>query len=451
MKILRGCTSAFGRILPKPQVRPGAYVPSMYNFIVAAEETVLANTLSRCIVTLNPEEQSLLKQTELTVDPQACSDTVRAMIQLRILVPAGEDECKLYLELYDILYLMSANRGKDAYKIFTTTACNARCFYCFEQGAEVKTMTDDTTDALFDYIMKTKRDGNILLYWFGGEPLCNTRTINRLCTKLRDAGVPYTSRIVTNGFLFTPELVSEAVSLWNLNQCQITLDGMHEEYKRRKNYKSDPENPFETVVHNIELLAGQKIHMDIRLNFDYNNIDEILHLNEYLKERLSGYETVYIYPAPIIDDWFGYSDSVSQEKKARMQEVAALIRDDVADEGMQVVSYVSENLPTVHCMANSTNWSVIAPDGRLFVCQAHCGELCYGDIRGGITNPELYEAWTHNAEPKPGCKKCPLLPQCTAFHLCPSSSSESCFIKRSDIFRRQVVNSYHSLREKAKQ
>lgn len=446
MKVLRGCTNAFGKIIPKPQVRSGTYVPSMYNFIVHADEIVLTNTLSRCIVTLTQEDEALLTQKELIVDAQTCSDTVRAMIQLRILIPAGEDECKLYQELYEILYLMSANRGKSSYKIFTTTACNARCFYCFEQGTEVKTMSDDTTDALFDYIMKTKRDGSILLYWFGGEPLCNTRTINRLCTKLQQAGVPYTSRIVTNGFLFDQEMVNEAISLWNLKQCQITLDGMHEEYKRRKNYKSNPEDPFETVVHNIELLAEQKVHMDIRLNFDYENIDEILTLKDYLKVRLGKYETVYIYPAPIFDEWFGYSAPVSLEKKQKMREVSALIRDEAAADDMQFSACMSENLPSSRCMSNNTDWAIIAPDGRLFTCQAHCDELCYGDIWQGVTNRELYEAWTHNTEPLPQCKKCPMLPQCTAFHLCPTGN-EGCFAKRSDLFKRQMLNSYQALRK----
>lgn len=437
MNVLRDCAKIFGKLLPPPKVSSGNYVPSMYNFIYERDDGILANTLTRCVVALNEREKQILKQTVTEVDGQNCEEAVRELIRLRLLVPQGTDELKLYREIYEILYLMQANRGKTHYKIFTTTACNARCFYCFEQGIEIKTMNDETTDALFDYIMKTKMDKEILLYWFGGEPLCNIRPMDRLCTKLEQAGVPYASRIVTNGLLFTEELAKKAVQLWKLKRCQITLDGMHEEYKRRKNYQTPVEDPLEVVLHNIELVAQQGIRVDVRLNFDSNNIDSILELKEYIVPRFKQYKNISIYPAPIIDEWLGYSDPTARDKRKMLLDAAAKIQNEVEQEGMEVVGGLAADLPVSHCMANDTKWSVISPDGKLYTCQSGCEELCYGDIWQGVTKPELYEAWMHSTQVQEKCKSCVLLPECTAFHLCPSNQ-QNCYKKRSAAMNRKI-------------
>lgn len=445
MEILRECTKVLGRILPTPKVRTAKYVPSMYNYMVKTGETVLANTLSRCIVTLEPEEETILKHASVDVDEQNCSETIRQMIRLRLLVLAEEDELKLYLELYEVLYLMGANRGKDFYKIFTTLACNARCFYCFEQGAEIRTMTDETTDALFDYIMKTKCDKTITLCWFGGEPLCNVRPIRSLCKRLKDANVPYTSRMLTNGLLFTQELVDEAVEQWQLCWCQITLDGMHEEYKRRKNYKADIENPLEIVLTNIETLAQKGVHMGIRLSVDNDNIDSILELKSLLKQRFGRYNNISVYPMPILDEWFGYSNPTSEERRKKLLAASAQIRDELETDDMQAAKHgFSKDLPLTQCMANSTSSAIISPDGKLYTCQCHSEALCYGDIWNSVINQALYETWTHNGEPLQQCKKCALLPQCTAFHFCPSGM-ENCYVKRSAVLERQIKKSYQDL------
>ena len=66
MKVLRGCTNAFGKIVPKPQVRSGLYVPSVYNFIVHSDETLLTNTLSRSLVVLTDSDEDILKQKEIS-------------------------------------------------------------------------------------------------------------------------------------------------------------------------------------------------------------------------------------------------------------------------------------------------------------------------------------------------------------------------------------------------
>ena len=446
MKILRDCAKVFRNMLPKPKILLGNYVPSKYNYIQKLEETVVVNTFSRAIAVPDKQEEALLRQEVVFVDPDTCSDAVKQMITLRMLVPEGTDELKLYLEVYELLYTIQGNRKKSFYKIFTTMACNARCFYCFEQGTEIKTMTDETVDALFDYIMATRHNKTIVLYWFGGEPLCNVRAITRLCQKLQAAEVPYVSRMVTNGLLLDEKMAEEAETLWKLNWCQITLDGMHEEYKKRKNYKGNIDDPFTIVVDNIERLAKKGVKMIIRMNVDNENIDDILKLKAYLTDRFGQYQNVSVYPAAIFDEWFGYSNPIPEEKKKKLFEKCAQISDAVEQENMQVSNALSADIPTTYCMANDTVSAIISPDGKLYTCQSHSDAMCYGDIRSGITKPELYEKWTHNREPVEKCRTCPLLPQCTAFQLCPTGSKD-CKSKRFASFDRKLQRTYLALKK----
>ena len=326
-------------------------------------------------------------------------------------------------------------------------ACNARCFYCFEQGAEPKTMTDETADAVFDYIMRTKHEKDITLQWFGGEPLCNTKVIDRICKKLRESGVRFVSQMLTNGLLFTEELAEEAKNTWNLKWCQITLDGMAEEYKRRKNYKGNVENPFQIVMDNVRRLLEKDIQVTIRMNMDLNNVEDITKLEKFLKDRFGKYKNFSAYPVMILNEWFAYTNS---ETQAQREELFARFREvDAEIEGMMKAKQkgISKTIPQSHCMANSLTAAIISPDGKLYNCQNDNEDLCYGDVWNGITKPELYEKWTHNGEPMEKCKTCPLLPECTAFHLCPTGT-KNCKIERFNSFDRKLKASYQALKAK---
>ena len=58
----------------------------------------------------------------------------------------------------------------DRFWILTTTACNARCFYCHEAGIPHMSMSLETADDILYYILK-HGTSDIHIMWYGGEPL----------------------------------------------------------------------------------------------------------------------------------------------------------------------------------------------------------------------------------------------------------------------------------------
>lgn len=112
----------------------------------------------------------------------------------RIIVEKDYDEVRQYQQAVFLLKTMKCRKkGLASYVIFPTTGCNARCIYCFEEGFTVKTMTPEIVERLVDFICETRHDDCVKLKWFGGEPLSCAGMIRKICTALRERGVPYRS------------------------------------------------------------------------------------------------------------------------------------------------------------------------------------------------------------------------------------------------------------------
>ena len=65
------------------------------------------------------------------------------------------------------------------YTIFTTTDCNARCFYCYEMGRSRISMSADVAHKAARYMAQhCGEEKEVRLSWFGGEPLFNKEVID---------------------------------------------------------------------------------------------------------------------------------------------------------------------------------------------------------------------------------------------------------------------------------
>ena len=113
-------------------------------------------------------------------------------------------------------------------------------------------MDDETADATVDFIIKTLVDRKIkkgvTIQWFGGEPLIALKQIERMTKKLikgvTDIGLKYHFYLVTNGYFLTPDVCDKLVDL-GVTGCQITLDGMKDNYNKLKRC---PKDAFDKVV-----------------------------------------------------------------------------------------------------------------------------------------------------------------------------------------------------------
>lgn len=173
------------------------------------------------------------------------------------------------------------------FTILTTTKCNARCFYCYEQHSKNKhDMTNQMALKIAKYIDDVAPNTELSLDWFGGEPLFNQKAIDLIVNYLLQKGRWFKSSITTNGYLLDEKLVSKACDVWNLKFAQITIDGTESVYNKAKNYiyKKDS-SPYQRVMNNIENLINNNVTVAIRINLDNYNIENSKQLIHEIYER----------------------------------------------------------------------------------------------------------------------------------------------------------------------
>ena len=159
---------------------------------------MLYNTLTCSLVLLTPDEAA-----DVTAQQE--------LIERWFLVPQEHDDQKLCRQIRQMAALLKpAAKTITSYTILTTTGCNARCFYCYEKGTKPVTMTAETADKVVRYIVKHRGDEKVSLKWFGGEPLVNAKVIDQICTELCEQGVPFRSKMISNGYLFDADMVQRA-------------------------------------------------------------------------------------------------------------------------------------------------------------------------------------------------------------------------------------------------
>ena len=212
--------------------------------------------------------RKLAQQQLLTPEEYAAPDNLPELRDGWFRVPQKMDDMKYADQVRFIRRTMwKEPEHITSYTIFTTTDCNARCFYCYELGRSRIPMSDETAHKAAAYIAAHCGGEKVHLHWFGGEPLFNKQVIDIICTDLAEKGIVYESMIISNGYLFDGATVEQAVSHWKLKSVQITLDGTEEIYNRSKAFiYTDGKSPYQVVLANIQRLLDAGVSVHIRLN-----------------------------------------------------------------------------------------------------------------------------------------------------------------------------------------
>ena len=360
----------------------------------------------------------------IPLEEEALPETQDWLRAHRFLVSEGAGDYKLVRQVRSVLRLMNRRTGTlKGFVIFTTTDCNARCFYCFEKGCQRVSMSLETADAAADFIRRRSKGQPVRIEWFGGEPLYNLPVIDRICERLDESGVDFFSIIITNGYLFDDAMVQKAVKLWKLKAAQITLDGTEAVYNRTKAFIYPGVNAYQTVKANIGRLLDAGINVSVRLNIDRYNADDLMTLTDELADDYGGRQGLSVYAHPLFE-WT--LTGVDLEKRRR--EVYALHRrleEKLRACGLRKPRRLAHQLPLNRCMADNGKSMTILPDGRTGMCD----HLTRSEIVGSIwSDQEDAAAIARTVEPAddiPACASCAAYPQCMRLKHCPDEPS--CF------------------------
>ncbi|MBP3213530.1 MAG: radical SAM protein [Bacteroidaceae bacterium] len=361
---------------------------------------LLYNTLTCSLVLLTPDEAA-----DITAQQK--------LIDRWFLVPQEHDDQKLCRQVRQMATLLKPTaKAITGYTILTTTGCNARCFYCYEKGTKPVTMTAETADKVVRHIVKHRGDEKVSLKWFGGEPLVNARVIDQICTELCEQGVPFRSKMISNGYLFDADMVQRAKDLWQLRSVQITLDGTEQTYNRVKAYVHQGVNAFERVLQNIAMLTAAGIRVFIRLNVDKHNIGEMNELVELLHQRFGTNEHLSIYSHELFGERTPEDEVEIFAQQTQLAQQIAACGYKNHKRGLQ------KDIKLNHCMADNDGGVVIAPDGHLGKCEHYTDREFFGHIGSEERDETVIRKFKERPADIDACATCFYYPQCIRLTMC---------------------------------
>lgn len=365
--------------------------------------TLIFNTLSQEVIEIYNEDEKDLQW----------------LVEHWYKIPKDFDYDSFYLKIFNN-QLKTAEK-KDLLKdfneltILTSFDCNANCYYCYEKKYchNLSYMTKDSADKIISLIKNTSKK-DIIITWFGGEPLINQDIIDYLSEQLKNNQINFSCNIITNGLLFNQNNILKAKELWNLKQVQITLDGINDKYDQIKGVEK---GSFNIVINNIKMLLQNNISVAIRINVGNNNYKECSELLDYLYNNLQEYYGKYsIY----IHEIFG-----TEFEKNTYDNIKKLF---IKAEGLFGISFKFKVFKNHYCMADSGTSLLITPEGNIGVCE-HRSDLVFTDLDFSFFNNKILEYFSKYSN-EDICKDCPLRPVDRFLSGCEPKSGACCSEKR---------------------
>ena len=412
MQIIYNTAKPFDLLLKKQKVEKGETYRPMYYVVEQSvdEGLLLYHTMTKALLLLTPEETKVYKTTPAAL-PQ--------LIEQWFLVPLTHDDRLLSRQIRDVARMLEKKTDAiTTYTIFTTTDCNARCFYCFEKGLHKVSMSQETALETANYIINHCKGKKVNLKWFGGEPLYNKSVITIICQRLQEAGIDFSSKITTNGYLFDDNNINEARNLWRLNLVQITLDGTEKVYNRIKAYIYKDVNAYQRVIENIHRLQDAGIHVSIRLNIDMHNAENLSELVDHLHSEFMDPRGISVYLFPLYEETKGSQALHDQQNRVFIFEKMAEIETLLNDYGLYKPRQLSRLVKTNRCMADNDNSVVITPDGHLGKCEHFTDDHLIGHIGSNELNVQMQEAFRTVRDESDACATCFDYPNCIWLRLC---------------------------------
>lgn len=376
---------------------------SAYNYFVNdKDKTIVFNTFSGSIVTLDKEKAGLLIS-----DINAFDDNERAELNRLGIVISDEVDEKRIIEFDRARGIYS--HDTVTYRILVTTRCNARCVYCFEGTDGINDMDYQTADATIDFIQKMSVNANTInVQWFGGEPTLNIKIIQYITKRLKDkyweSGKKLKFSMITNG-----SLTDFDEKKLGVERVQISLDGCGDTYKRYKLYR-DPTIDLDKVISNINKYISQGVFVSLRLNYEKDNYDSITELISLLGNRIINKKYINVYPYPLFGTYLGHRnchDGTTPDQLFSLYK--ALLEQELINPNMVFRFEYQKH----RCFACNVNSFVIDADGKLYKCceAKEKGRKSIGSVFSDFEVSEEYLNWVNN-ELTPECEACVFLPMC---------------------------------------
>ena len=369
---------------------------------------------------------------------------IRQEVMAGLTCESNEQQEDLFQGLLKRRVIIPANNGASVSKKATphsvsiplktlilhlTDACNLNCRYCYhaewdsKQGRK-KVMGLDVARRAVDFLLDNAGElEEVVLVFFGGEPLLNFRVIPTVvdyaCQKASDKGKKINFAITTNGTLLTEEII-DFLQDKNIG-VTVSMDGFDDVHNRYLRFP-DGSPSYGMMLPKIKRLLNRSDKRPavarVTLVEDPGKVPHVL-------DHLLGLGFVEVGFAPVttghpdyqlsnhdMDLLLGEFQNLSQKFLHAAKERRFYGFSNIID---MLVSLHQGEVMNYPCGAGLGLFS-IGPDGHLYLCQRFTGQdkFCMGDIFNGFDQNKL-ETFRDQAEisNKADCRQCWVRTICT--------------------------------------
>ncbi len=372
---------------------------SKYNYVIKSEKEILIwNTIKGSLMTFTKEYYDNLVNEKFDI---FSDDEIRILIKNGILINDNVFELENILNRKKEL----ENSDSSSYTIALTQNCNAHCYYCYQSEnvfEKNRKLTKKDYDRIVDFILKTKND-KVKITWFGGEPLIRSDIINYISTELTNKNVDFRSVIITNGLLLNSFDNFTLKNKWNINEIQVTFDGLYENHDKRKCFDFGKNN-FEKIIEKLKEILKNNIKVKIRINISKDNYNEINDIFDYFEITFKDYDNFKYYYSYLTDDLNLYDYAFNKNEIEK-------INPQIYQRYMKNREMVLPRNRRVYCGAHNPNSFFIDIYGNLFRCEHDfwCSDKIFMNIEEFDCDKFKNSKNTILSQK---CKECVFLPIC---------------------------------------
>ena len=244
--------------------------------LAESENRFILNPLSGNADILTPEKA-------MEIETGEYSDT-EEYITKGYLIDEAEENRKYKLAYLDFI----EERDNSEIQIFFVPRyeCNFACSYCYqdEYAPEKALLSEEIVDAFFNYADNEFRTRKKYVTVFGGEPLLpGEKYRSELAMIIEKASAKNIDlAIVTNGYNLIDYL--DILSLGNIREIQVTLDGTKSVHDSRRYMKNKGET-FDRIVEGIDESLKLGFSINLRMVTDKDNVDNLPEFASFAIER----------------------------------------------------------------------------------------------------------------------------------------------------------------------
>ena len=300
--------------------------------------------------------------------------------------------------------------------------CNLRCDYCFAAGGSFggdrMLMSPDTAERAVDLLIeKSGNIKNLEIYFFGGEPLINFKTMEATVryarSKERECGKSFRFSVTTNGTLLDDEK-TEFINR-DMSGVVLSVDGRRETNDSMRVYACGGGTYDSIIPKYRKLLEGRgNSGYYIRGTFTKKNLD----FSEDVFSLLdAGFKHISIEPV---------MKGVAAEYTVTELELPRVFREyDILLQRMIELEKSGQGFDFFHfdidtdgmdCLRKKTRgcgcgneYAAVTPSGDIYPCHQFIGdsEMCLGNINSGTLNDDIRKIFASaDINTKKECREC---------------------------------------------